>query len=153
MLGIPCVSPRKKTSGPSFGFMEIPELPYTVPRVVKGRSIIKIPVGSTIEKEVVKQSWYVKFFFHNASEECIERIRVTRKLNWIKDPRQKLKNFNNLWEAYWLALEGGWNPLDQEANARLKKEFIGIDFDEALALFESYHKAKRTRPKSISTYR
>ncbi len=139
--------------GPNFELMEIPELPYTVPRVVKGRNITRIPIGSTLEKEVAKQSWYVEFFFHNAAEERMERIRVTRKLNRIKDPRQKLKNFNNLCEAYRIALEGGWNPLDEQANARLRKELIGIDLDEALVLFESYHKAKGTRPKSISTYR
>jgi integrase len=133
--------------------MEIPELPYTIPRVVKGRTITKIPAGSTMEKEVAKQSWYVEFFFHNAAKERMERIRVTRKLNRIKDPRQKLGNFNNLCEAYRIALEGGWNPLDEHANARLKKELIGIDLNEALVLFESYHKAKGTRTKSISTYR
>ncbi|WP_316809670.1 hypothetical protein [Pedobacter agri] len=133
--------------------MEIPELPYTFPRLVKGRTILKVPIGSTLDKEVAKQSWYVEFFFYNAAEERMERIRVTRKLNRIKDPRQKLKNFNNLCEAYRIALEGDWNPLDEQANARLKKELIGIDLNEALVLFESYHKAKGTRPKSISTYK
>ena len=137
----------------NFGFMDIPELPYTLPRVVKGRTINKVPVGSTMEKEVAKQSWYVEFFFHNAAEERMERIRVTRKLNRIKDPRQKLRAFTNLCEAYRIALEGGWNPLDEHANARLKKELIGIDLNEAMELFTSYHKAKGTRPKSISTYR
>ncbi|TFB30866.1 phage integrase N-terminal SAM-like domain-containing protein [Pedobacter alluvionis] len=83
----------------------------------------------------------------------MERIRVTRKLNRIKDPKQKLRNFNNLCEAYKIALEGGWSPLDEHANARLRKELIGIDLNEALLLFESYHKAKGTRPKSLSTYR
>jgi hypothetical protein len=29
----------------SFGFMEIPELPYTIPSVVKGRTISKVPAG------------------------------------------------------------------------------------------------------------
>jgi len=133
--------------------MEIPELPYTVPRVVKGRNLTRIPVGRTLEKEVAKQSWYVEFFFHNAAEDWMDRISVTRNLNRIKDPRQKLRNFNNLCEAYRIALEGGWNPLDDQANTRLKKELIGIDLNEALILFESYHKAKGTRPKSISTYK
>lgn len=146
-------SDGKNSRGPSFGFMEIPELPYAAPRVVKGRAIKKVPAGSTMEKEVAKQSWYIEFFFHNAAEDRMERIRVTRKLNRIKDPRQKLRNFNNLCEAYRIALEGGWNPLDEHANARLKKELIGINLKEALVLFESYHKAKGTRPKSISTYR
>lgn len=57
-LGIPKVSHRKKNlPGPSFDLMEIPELPYTVPRVVKGRSITRVSVGITMEKEVAKQSW------------------------------------------------------------------------------------------------
>ncbi|RZJ91406.1 MAG: hypothetical protein EOO20_05110 [Chryseobacterium sp.] len=137
----------------NIGFMDIPELPYTLPRIVKGRTIIKVPAGSTMEKEVAKQSWYVEFFFHNPAQERMERIRVTRKLNRIKDPRQKLRSFTNLCEAYRIALEGGWNPLDEHANARLKKELIGIDLNEALTLFESYHRAKGTRPKSISTYK
>lgn len=133
--------------------MEIPELPYTVPRLVKGRKITRVPAGSTLEKEVAKQSWYVEFFYHNAQKERMERIRVTRKLNRIKDPREKLRNFNHLCEAYRIALEGGWNPLDEHANNRLKKEIIGISLDEALNLFETYHRAKGTRPKSMSTYR
>ncbi|KQR65353.1 site-specific integrase [Pedobacter sp. Leaf176] len=133
--------------------MEIPELPYTVPRLVKGRNITRVPAGSTLEKEVAKQSWYIEFFYHNAQKERMERIRVTRKLNRIKDPREKLRNFNHLCEAYRIALEGGWNPLDEHANNRLKKEIIGISLDEALNLFETYDRAKGTRPKSMSTYR
>ena len=35
--------------GPNFDLMEIPELPYTVPRVVKGRTITSVPAGSTME--------------------------------------------------------------------------------------------------------
>jgi len=132
-------SQEKNPRVANFAFMEIPELPYTIPRVVKGRTITKVPAGSTMEKEVARQSWYVEFFFHNASEERMERIRVTRKLNRIKDPKQKLRNFNNLCEAYKIALEGGWNPLDEHANARLRNELIGIDLNEALLLFESYH--------------
>ena len=89
----------KTPRGTNFDLMDISELPYTVPRVVKGRSINKVPTGSTVEKEVAKQSWYVEFFFHNAAQERMERIRVTRKLNRIKDPRQKLRNFSNLCEV------------------------------------------------------
>ena len=133
--------------------MDIPELPYSLPHVVKGRTINKVPTGSTIEKEVAKQSWYVEFFFLYAAEERMERIRITRKLNRTKDPMQKLRAFTNLCEAYRIALEGGWNPLDEHANARLKKELIGINLNEAMELFTSYHKEKGTRPKSISTYR
>ncbi|MBC6112348.1 site-specific integrase [Pedobacter sp. CCM 8938] len=136
----------------TFGFMDIPELPYTIPRLIKGRVITKIPAGTTLEKEIAKQRWYIEFFFHNALKERMERIRVTRNLNRIKDPREKLRNFNHLCEAYHIALQGGWNPLDENANARLKKEIIGINLDESLVLFESYHKAKGTRPKSMSTY-
>lgn len=71
--------------------MDIPELPYTLPRIVKGRAVIKVPTGSTMEKEVAKQSWYVEFFFHNSVEERMERIRVTRKLNRIKDQGKNSK--------------------------------------------------------------
>ena len=145
--------PQKNSNTGIFSSMEIPELPYTVPRLVKGRNIIRVPAGSTLEKEVAKQSWYIEFFYHNAQKARMERIRVTRKLNRIKDPREKLRNFNHLCEAYRIALEGGWNPLGEHANNRLKKEIIGISLDEALNLFEIYHRAKGTRPKSMSAYR
>jgi len=43
--------------------MEIPELPYTVPRLAKGRTVTKVPGGGTLEKDVAKQSWYIEFFY------------------------------------------------------------------------------------------
>jgi len=58
-----CKFQGRTPRGPNFDLMEIPELPYTVPRVVKGRTITRVPVGTTLEKEVAKQSWYVEFFF------------------------------------------------------------------------------------------
>ena len=63
----------------TFELMEIPELPYTVPRVVMGRTITRVPIASTSEKEVAKQSGYAEFFFRNAAEERMKR-KVTRKL-------------------------------------------------------------------------
>ena len=91
--------------------MAIPELPYTLPRLVKGKRIISVPKGSTYAKEEARQNWYIEFFFHNAETGQMERFRPTKNLNRIKSPREKLKHFSNLCQAYKVALEGGWNLL------------------------------------------
>lgn len=131
--------------------MAIPELPYTIPRIVKGRKK-SLSIAATPKNET-KQRWYVEFFYFSPLSERMERIRVTKKLNRLKDPKEKQRHFSNLCEAYKVALESGWNLLDQNANIKLKKEIIGISLKEGFAKFEEYHAAKGTRPKSISTYR
>lgn len=132
--------------------MATPELPYTVPRLVKGKKIESVPKGSTKANEEAKQNWYIEFFFHNPESGKMDRFRPTKNLNRIKDPKEKLKHFNNLCEAYKAALEGGWNPIDDKANDRLKKDIISITLEQAKIMFEEYHIAKGTRKKSIQSY-
>ena len=110
----------------SLGYIAIPELPYTIPRLVKGKRIESVFKGSSFAKEEASQNWYIEFFFHNAETGRIDRFRPTKNLNRIKDPREELKHFTNLCEAYKVALEGGWNPIDDKANDKLKKEIISI---------------------------
>jgi len=136
----------------SLEYMAIPELPYTVPRLVKGKRIESVPKGSSFAKEEALQNWYIEFFFHNAETGQMDRFRPTKNLNRIKDPREKLKHFSNLCEAYKVALEGGWNPIDDKANDKLKKEIISITLEQAKIMFEEYHIAKGTRKKSIQSY-
>ncbi|WP_421942564.1 tyrosine-type recombinase/integrase [Pedobacter sp.] len=128
--------------------MEIPELPYTLPRIVKTKSAQKLNTGSNSISR-----WYVEFFYFDATTEKMERFRFTKNLNRLHDLKEKQKHFNNLREAYKIALENGWSPVDQNANIKLKKEVVGINLKQGLVKFEEYHTAKGTRPKTISTYR
>jgi hypothetical protein len=145
-------SGRSQPKSLTLEYMAIPELPYTLPKLVKGKRITSVPKGSTWAKEEAKQNWYVEFFFHNPQTEKMERFRPTKNLNRIKDPKEKLKHFNNLCEAYKVALEGGWNPLDEKANDRLKKKISSITLEQAREMFEQYHIAKGTRKKSRQSY-
>ena len=146
------ISAKTQTDYLSLEYMAIPELPYTLPRLVKGKRIVSVPKGSTYAKEEARQNWYIEFFFHNAETGQMERFRPTKNLNRIKDPREKLKHFSNLCQAYKVALEGGWNPIDDKANDKLKKEIISITLEQAKKMFEEYHVAKGTRKKSIQSY-
>jgi len=132
--------------------MEIPDLPYTIPRLFKGKKIESVPKGSTWAKEEALQSWYVEFFFQNPQTGQMERFRPAKNLNRIKDPHEKLKHFTRLCEAYTVALEGGWNPLDERSNEELKKQISSINLLQAKVLFEQYHIAKGTREKSRRSY-
>jgi len=51
-----------------------------------------------------------------------------------------------------VALEGGWNPLDERSNEDLKKQISSINLLQAKVLFEQYHIAKGTREKSRRSY-
>jgi hypothetical protein len=55
--------------------MATPEIPYTIPKLVKGKRITTVPKGSTWAKEEAKQNWYVEFFFHNPETDKMERFR------------------------------------------------------------------------------
>ncbi|RZK27230.1 MAG: hypothetical protein EOO43_00300 [Flavobacterium sp.] len=136
----------------SLDYMATPELPYTVPRLVKGKRVTTVPKGSTWAKEEAKQSWYVEFFFHNAEMGKMERFRPTKNLNRLKDPKEKLFQFSKLCEAYKIALEGGWSPIDEKANDRLKRQVSSLTLEAAKKLFEEYHIAKGTRKKSRQSY-
>jgi len=132
--------------------MAAPEIPYTVPKLVKGKRITTVPKGSTWAKEEAKQNWYVEFFFHNPETDKMERFRPTKNLNRLKDPKEKLKQFTRLCDAYKIALEGGWSPIDERSNDRLLKKVSSLTLEGAKELFEQYHKAKGTRKKSIQSY-
>ncbi|HMI01256.1 MAG TPA: site-specific integrase [Pedobacter sp.] len=132
--------------------MATPEIPYTIPKLVKGKRVTTVPKGSTWAKEEAKQNWYVEFFFHNAETDKMERFRPTKNLNRLKDPKEKLMQFTRLCEAYKIALEGGWSPIDEKANDRLKRQVSSLTLEAAKTLFEEYHIAKGTRKKSRQSY-
>ena len=132
--------------------MPTPQIPYTIPRLVKGKRVTDLPKGSTWAREEAKQNWYVEFFYHNPQTDRMDRFRFTKNLNRLKDAKEKLSQFNRLCEAYKIALEGGWSPIDEKANDRLKRKVSSLTLEAARSLFEEYHIAKGTRKKSRQSY-
>ena len=49
-------------------------------------------------------------------------------------------------------MEGGWSPIDEKANDRLKRQVSSLTLGAAKKLFEEYHIAKGTRKKSRQSY-
>ena len=133
-------------------YMATPKLPYTIPKLVKGTRVTVLPKGSTWAKEEAKQNWYIEFFYLNPVTEKMERFRPTRNLNRIKDPKDKLSHFTKLCEAYKVALEGGWNPIDEKSNDKLLKKTSALTLQAAKEHFREYHVAKGTRKKSVQSY-
>jgi integrase len=132
--------------------MKTAEITYTPPKLVKGKKIDFVPKGSTKAKEEAKQSWYVQFFFYDPETRNMERFRFSKNLNRIKDPKEKQSLFTELLETYTEALNGGWSPIDERGNEKLKREIISLTLEKAKELFEAYHEAKGTRKKSIQSY-
>jgi integrase len=136
----------------NFGGMESAEVTYTTPRLFKGKPVDLVPKGSTKAREEAKQSWYVEFFFYDPGTGEMERFRFSKNLNRIKEPKEKLDLFTELLDTYKAALDGGWSPIDERSNEKLKREIVSLTLDKAKELFEVYHKAKGTRKKSIQCY-
>lgn len=132
--------------------MTLPEIPYTTPKIVKGKQLKTDVKGVQRARLEAEQNWYVEFFFHNPKTGKMERFRPTKGLNRIKEPKEKLAAFTDLCFAYKTALEGGWNPLDEQENEKLKREVISLTLEKAKDLFEEHHKSKGTRKKSIQSY-
>jgi len=132
--------------------MKTAEITYTTPKLFKGKKIDLVPKGSTKAREEAKQSWYIEFFFYDPATRNMERFRFSKNLNRVKDPKEKLILFTELLETYIEALDGGWSPIDERSNDKLKRQIVSLSLEEGKVLFEGYHEAKGTRKKSIQSY-
>ncbi|RNL55559.1 hypothetical protein D7004_04415 [Pedobacter jejuensis] len=136
----------------NFGAMKTAEITYTTPKLFKGKKIDLVPRGSTKASEEAKQSWYIEFFFYDPTTKNMERFRFSKNLNRVKEPKEKQNLFNQLLETYTEALDGGWSPIDERSNDKLKRQIVSLSLEEGKILFEAYHQAKGTRKKSIQSY-
>jgi hypothetical protein len=132
--------------------MTTAEITYTTPKLFKGKKIDFVPEGSTKSREEAKQSWYIEFFFFDPATRSMERFRFSKNLNRVKDPKEKQSLFNQLLETYTEALDGGWSPIDERGNDKLKRQIVSLSLEEGKVLFKAYHEAKGTRKKSIQSY-
>jgi len=128
------------------------ERKYSIPVLKKGKQITSVPKGSNKLIEQAKQSWHVEFFYEHPITIKNIRIRITDNLNRIKDPLEKLNQFEKLLNKYSLLLENGYNPFEKQSSNEVEKKLAPLTLIEARVKFETYHKAKNTRAKSIKSY-
>lgn len=117
---------------------------YTEPRLYKGKEPKKRTKQAL--QEQAAQEWYVDFKFNG------QRIRKSNGLNRIRDYDAKFKAFEALRNSYSKLLASGYNPVDDEENAQLRKDMIGLSATEAVAEFLKSHREKGSKTKTIQSY-
>jgi len=117
---------------------------YTEPRLVKGKKPIKIPKGSTLEKEWAKNIWYVNYSFNG------KQYRIKGELNRIKDHKEKGYKASVLLLSIKNDLKNGYDPNNTEA-------FIAKTIQENITLTDAVQKYLEeiktyVRPKTYDSY-
>ena len=118
---------------------------YTPPKLNKGKEPLSIPKGSSKEKEMAKNTWYVSYTFGG------KQVKVKSNINRYKDPKEKQLQGEILLESIKQDLKNGYNPLNKlQWTEKLKKETTTLE--QAIPLFKSYHELHNSRQKTIGTY-
>lgn len=117
---------------------------YTFPRLVKGKKPIKIPSGSTLEKEWAKNIWYVNYSFNG------KQFRIKGDINRIKDHKEKAYQAEVLLQSIKDDLKNGFNPSKPEAYlAHITQE--NITLSDAVKIYLDELKTY-ARPKTVGSY-
>jgi len=117
---------------------------YTFPRLVKGKKPIKIPSGSTLEKEWAKNIWYVNYSFNG------KQFRIKGDINRIKDHKEKAYQAEVLLQSIKDDLKNGFNPNNPEAFiAHITQESIILS--DAVKIYLDELKTY-SRPKTFGSY-
>jgi integrase len=117
---------------------------YTEPRLVKGKKPKNIPKGSNLEKEWVKNIWYINFSFNG------KQYRIKGDINRIKDHKEKAYQAEVLLQSIKNDLKGGWDPGNPEAFlAKFLEDNIALPdaVDKYIAELKTY-----ARPKTVQSY-
>ncbi len=117
---------------------------YTTPRLVKGKKPIKIPKGSSLEKEWAKNVWYVNYSFNG------KQYRLKGDINRLKDYKEKAYQGEVLLQSIKDDLKNGFNPDNPEAFiAQITQENISLPdaVEKYLEELRNY-----TRPKTVVSY-
>ncbi len=117
---------------------------YTIPTIYKGKKPKSLPKGAKLENVLAKNTWYVNYTFKG------KQYRVKEGFNRIKDPKEKLYQFEILRKSIENDLRAGFDPTNPEIFRKkiLKQE---ISLHDAI---EKYLEEKRiyTRKKSEQSY-
>ena len=117
---------------------------HTAPRIVKGKKPTNIPKGSTLEKELAKNIWYVNYSFNG------KQYRVKEGLNRIHDHKEKSLPSRSVTAKYksrfsqWVRTEKPEMFLEQVAKQT-------ITLADAVKRYLS-DLGQHARPKTVQTY-
>lgn len=81
---------------------------YTIPHIYKGKEPGAIPKGSSKEKELAKNNWYINFTYNG------KQYREKGGINRIKDPKEKLRWADALRLSIEDRLKNGYDPENPE---------------------------------------
>ena len=81
---------------------------YTLPTINKGKKPSPIPKGSTLEKELAKNVWYINYSYNG------KQHRIKEGLNRIKDPTKKADQAEVIRLSIENDLKNGFNPEHPE---------------------------------------
>jgi integrase len=118
-------------------------LKYTIPKINKGKEPVTIPKGSTKEKELAKNVWYISYTFNG------KQYKVKEGLNRIKDHKQKTSEAESQRESIENDLKNGFDPEDQTAfiQKQIKQEITLAD-----AVKNYLSDIEHTRPTTAKNY-
>lgn len=117
---------------------------FTAPTLVKGKKPVKIPKGSSLEKEWAKNIWYVNYSFNG------KQYRVKGDINRIKDYKEKAYQGDVLLQSVKNDLKNGFDPSNPEAFlVKFTQENIMLSdaVDKYLEDLKTY-----ARPKTVQSY-
>lgn len=117
---------------------------YTTPTLVKGKKPMRIPKGSTLEKEWAKNTWYVNYTYNG------KQHRIKGNINRIKDPKEKAYQGEVLLQSIKDDLKNGFNPQNPDAFiAKVTQENILLNdaIDQYLSELKTY-----ARSKTVQSY-
>jgi integrase len=117
---------------------------YTIPTLFKGKRPLSIPKGSSLEKELAKNVWYVNYSYNG------KQYRIKGNLNRIKDPKEKALQGEILLQSIKNDLANGYNPENIDSYEKLLKQ-NEITLKEAT---DEYIRdcSNHARTKTVQTY-
>ena len=117
---------------------------YTTPRIYKGKQPKSLPKGTKLENVLAKNAWCITYTFNG------KQRRVKDGLNRIKDPKEKLLQFELLRKSIENDLKAGFDPDKPQVYYQklLKNE---ISLNKAIEQYLT-EKSLYTRKKSGQSY-
>lgn len=110
------------------------DIKYIKPTLVKGKKPSNIPKGSSLEKEMVKNYWYVNYTFNG------KQYRIKEGINRIHDYKEREIKAEELLNKIIDDLKNGFNPeksneyFNKKVNKKVNKksELLPIAFGKWL---------------------
>ncbi len=119
-------------------------LKFTEPKLSMGKKPQFIPKGSTLEKELAKNVWYIGYTYNG------KRYRIKQNLNRISDYKEKFNRARVMIEALKMRFNQGYNP-EQEGVYIKNTLRTELTINEVVAKYLA-HLNKYARPKTIQSY-